>query len=501
MIYVHSLGRALRFYPGRAALTRDGRILTFRELGTRVGGIAATLTGQGFRVGDRLALLLPNGPDYIELVYACSLLGVIAVPLNTRLSTKEIDDVLEDAHPHGIVRHSSLAVPGVKLSWQLVIDEEPIPIRSNPAPKIFFDPEAVLGLIYTSGTTGQPKGVMVTHANILADVHNFNYWMRYTEGGIYLHAAPIFHIADFPSMFAAPAFGASQIAIPKFSAQTFCETVAREHVTHTVLVPTMINLITQFLDAKKNDATKYDLSSLQVLAYGGSPMAPELVHRTRELLPKVKLIQVYGLSETGFLTGLQDQEHTEDELMSCGRPCPGVDLQVTDSSGKPVEPGQAGELVARGANVMRGYWANPAATAKTFRDGFFRTGDIGSQDAAGYFYIMDRLKDMIVSGGENVYSGEVEAVIYEHPAVREVAVFGIPDPQWGELVMACVVLKPGAVLTSDDLIAFCRQSLATYKLPRRIEFTETDLPKSSSGKVLKKTLRERFWMHQQRAVS
>jgi long-chain acyl-CoA synthetase len=263
----------------------------------------------------------------------------------------------------------------------------------------------------------------------------------------------------------------------------------------------MINLITQFLDAKKNDATKYDLSSLQVLAYGGSPMAPELVHRTRELLPKVKLIQVYGLSETGFLTGLQDQEHTEDELMSCGRPCPGVDLQVTDSSGKPVEPGQAGELVARGANVMRGYWDNPAATAKTFRDGFFRTGDIGSQDAAGYFYIMDRLKDMIVSGGENVYSGEVEAVIYEHPAVREVAVFGIPDPQWGELVMACVVLKPGAVLTSDDLIAFCRQSLATYKLPRRIEFTETDLPKSSSGKVLKKTLRERFWMHQQRAVS
>jgi long-chain acyl-CoA synthetase len=320
--------------------------------------------------------------------------------------------------------------------------------------------------------------------------------MRYTEGGIYLHAAPIFHIADFPSMFAAPAFGASQITIPKFSAQTFCETVEREHVTHTVLVPTMINLLTQFLDARK-----YDLSSLQVLAYGGSPMAPELVHRTRELLPNIKLIQVYGLSETGFLTGLQDQEHTEDKLLSCGRPCPGVDLLVTDTSGKQVDPEQAGELVARGANVMRGYWNNPAETAEAFCDGFFRTGDIGHQDAAGYFYILDRLKDMIVTGGENVYSGEVEAVIYGHPAVREVAVFGVPNPQWGELVMACVVLKPGAILTSDDLIAFCRRSLATYKLPRRVEFSETELPKSSSGKVLKKTLRERFWMHQQRAVS
>jgi long-chain acyl-CoA synthetase len=424
------------------------------------------------------------------------MLGVIAVPLNTRLSTKEIDRVLEDARPRGIVRHSSLAVPEVGLSWQQVIDEQPLPISSDPVPKVFYDPEAILGLIYTSGTTGQPKGVMVTHGNVLADIHNFNYWMRYTEGGIYLHAAPIFHIADFPSMFAAPAFGASQITIPKFGAQTFCETVEREHVTHTVLVPTMINLLTQFPDARK-----YDLSSLRVLAYGGSPMAPELVHRTRELLPTVKLVQVYGLSETGFLTGLQDQEHTEDKLTSCGRPCPGVDLLVADSSGKHVDPGQAGELIARGGNVMRGYWNNPAETAEAFRNGFFHTGDIGHQDAGGYFYILDRLKDMIVTGGENVYSGEVEAVIYGHPAVREVAVFGVPDPQWGELVMACVVLKPGTALTADELVVFCRRSLASYKLPRRIEFPETDLPKSSTGKILKRTLRERFWTKQQRAVS
>jgi long-chain acyl-CoA synthetase len=258
----------------------------------------------------------------------------------------------------------------------------------------------------------------------------------------------------------------------------------------------MMNLLTQFPEVKK-----YDLNSLEVLAYGGSPIAPEIIDRTRELLPNIKLVQVYGLSETGFLTGLQDHEHTDDRLTSCGRPCPGIDVQVTDESGKQVETGRTGELVARGANVMRGYWNNPEETTRAFRDGLFRTGDIGYQDPNGYLYIMDRLKDMIVTGGENVYSGEVEAVIYEHPAVREAAVFGIPDPQWGELVMACVVLKPGKALSKDDLIIHCRRSLANYKIPRRVEFSETELPKSGSGKILKRILRERFWANQERSVS
>jgi long-chain acyl-CoA synthetase len=496
VVYIHSLGRASRYYPERTALAPGGTRLTFRELNDRVGGVAAALSGLGFGAGDRLAILLPNGPEYIELVYACSWLGVIAVPLNTRLSTVEIDRVLTDASPHGLIRHSSLPVPTVRLSWQRVLDEEPWEARNDSHPGAVYDPEAILALIYTSGTTGRPKGVTLTHANVFSNVHNFNYWMRYREGGVYLHAAPIFHIADFPAMFAAPAFGACQITIPKFSPQTFCETVERERVSHTVLVPTMINLLTQFPDAKK-----YDLSSLEVLAYGGSPMAPELIRRTRELLPNLKLVQVYGLSETGFLTGLQDQEHTDDRLLSCGRPCPGIDVQIVDESGKQVEAGHHGELVARGANVMRGYWNNAEETSLAFRDGLFRTGDVGYQDATGYFYILDRLKDMIVTGGENVYSGEVEAVIYEHPAVREVAVFGIPDPQWGELVMACIVLKPGKSLTVDDLILYCRRTLATYKIPRRVEFSEIELPKSGSGKVLKRILRERFWVHQERTVS
>jgi long-chain acyl-CoA synthetase len=476
-------------------LVGDRGDISFKALHELVKNSAAALTANGFAAGDRLAFLLPNSPEYIQLVYACSWLGVTAVPINARLSAAEIDQILLDAEPRGLVRHSSLPMPTVELPWQLVLDEEPLKSLTRSCPDPLYDPGAILALIYTSGTTGRAKGVVVTHANILANVDHLNYWMRYCEGGVYLHAAPIFHIADFPAMFAAPPFGACQITIPKFNPQSFCESVASARVTHTVLVPTMLNLLTHLPEAKA-----YDLSSLEVLAYGGSPMAPELVHRTRELLPKVKLLQCYGLSETGFLTGLEDHEHIESRLLSCGRPCPGIDLRVADEAGKEVGVGHHGELIARGANVMRGYWNDSEDTSLAFRNGMFRTGDIGYQDSDGYFYILDRLKDMIVTGGENVYSGEVEAVIYKHPAVCEAAVFGIPDPQWGELVMACVMPKPGSGLSSDDLTSHCRRFLANYKIPRRFEFSDTELPTSGSGKILKRTLRERFWTREERTV-
>jgi long-chain acyl-CoA synthetase len=495
MMHIHSLGRALRYYPDSVALGSDARRSTFRQLHDRVAGLAAALSGHGFERGDRLALLLPNEPEYLELVYACSWVGIIAVPVNARSSVVEIDRVLADASPRGIIRHSSLPAPTADAPWQWVLDQESLDTAGTSGPDPIYDPEAVLALIYTSGTTGRPKGVTLTHANILADIDHVNYWMPHREGGVHLHAAPIFHILDFPFIFAAPAFGICQITIPKFSPASFCETVSRERVSRTALVPTMINLLTEF--PKLN---QFDLTSLETLAYGGSPMAPELIRRTREVLPHVKLVQGYGLSETGFLTGLQDHEHTQTRLMSCGRTCPGIDMRVADESGREVEAGQRGELVVRGANVMRGYWNNPEETTRAFQNGMFRTGDVGYRDAEGYFYILDRLKDMIVTGGENVYSGEVEAVIYQHPAVLEAAVFGIPDPQWGELVAASILRKPGQALGADELIIHCRRFLSNYKVPRRIEFSEFELPKSGSGKILKRTLRERFWVDKKRAV-
>jgi long-chain acyl-CoA synthetase len=469
MIYVHSLGRAARYYGGQTALSIGGKRLTFSELHSRVERIAAALSQRGLRTGDRLAVLLPNGPEYIELVYACSRLGVIVVPLNTRYSSREIDRVLKEASPRALVRHSGSGPPKAKLEWQLVVDEEPLDAPNGSCPEVFYCPEAILAMIYTSGTTGEAKGVMLTHTNVLSNIQYLNYWMRYRQGGAYLHAAPIFHGANFPAMFAAPTFGTLQVTVPRFSPRTFCEAVEKERITHALLAPTMLNTLTKFSGAKQ-----FDLSSLEVLAFGGSPMPVEL----------------YG--RTGFLTGLEAPEGIVGRF-SCGQPCPGTDVQVVDpSSGEPVAAGQPGEIVARGANVMLGYWNHPECTARAFRNNFFWTGDIGYQDSAGDLFIVDRLKDMIITGGEKVYCGEVEAVIYEIPVVREAAVFGIPDPRPGELVAACVVLQPGVSLSEQELIRHCQQSLPDYKIPRLVEFRKTDLPKTAVGNVLKRTLREHF---------
>src|SRR2546430_3174923 len=325
MICIHSLGRAARYFPERTALAANETRSIFRELHDRVGRIAAALAKHGFKAGDRLAILLPNEPDYIQLVYACAWLGITAVPLNTRLSVKEIDGILGDAKPHGLIRHSSLPAPTAQVFWQLVLDQEPLEVRSDSVPDPIYDPDAILALIYTSGTTGQPKGVEMTHSNILENVYHTNFWFPLEEGAVHLHAAPIFHIADFPFMFAAPAFGACQVTIPKFSPESFSETVQHERVTHTVLVPTMINIL-----AQSPELQKYDLSTLRHLGYGGSPNGPARGHRTRQVLPKVKLVQVYGLSEAGFLTGLKDHEQTQDKLTYCGRPCMGIDVRVIE---------------------------------------------------------------------------------------------------------------------------------------------------------------------------
>jgi long-chain acyl-CoA synthetase len=497
MIHAYALGRGSREHGDLTASVSGGFRSTFRELHDRVGTIAGALHARGLRRGDRLALLLPNGIDYLELIYACAWLGVAVVPLNTRLSVVEIDRILADAQPRGVIRHSSLPVPGVAVPWEHVIDRAPLRIDRNgdTPPEPIDDPDAALALIYTSGTTGHPKGVVVTHANMLANVEHVQYWMPAERGGVYLHAAPMFHILDLPILFASPAFGTCQVTIPRFSARTFCETVARERVTRTTLVPTMIALVTE-LDA----LGRYDLTSLEHIAYGGAPMAPALIRRVRAALPHVKLQQGYGMSEAGFLTVLQDDEHTEARLASCGRTAPGVDLRVVDETGGEVAVGQHGELVARGGNVMNGYWRNAEETTRAFRHGYLRTGDVGYRDAEGFFFILDRIKDMIVTGGENVYSGEVEAVLLDHPAVREAAVFGIPDQEWGELVAATVVLRPGQRLSADDLTAFARRTLANYKVPRHIEFSDGDLPKNGAGKILKRLLRDRFWAQEPRAV-
>src|SRR6266700_5931499 len=331
MIYTHSVGRALQYFPQHTALLRDGQAVTFLELDVRVRRIATALRRRGLRSGDRLALLMLNGVDYIELVYACSLLGVIAVPINTRYAGAEIDRLLEDSQPRGLIRHSKFPAPTVRPDWEHVIDLAPLDDTEEELYSgEFYDPDAILVLLYTSGTTGAPKGAALTHANIFSNIHDLNYWLAYREKAVFLHASPMFHIADFPAMFAAPVFGAAQAALPRFDPASFCASVQTHGVTHTVLVPSMINTLCQF-----QDLAAFNLDSLDVLAYGGSPIAPALVREVRRALPKAKLLQVYGLSEAGFLTGLTDAEHTDDRLQSCGRACPGIDLRVVHPDGEP----------------------------------------------------------------------------------------------------------------------------------------------------------------------
>lgn len=507
MIYTHSIGRAVQYFPRNDAFFQDGQATTFVELDARVRRIATVLKRHGVQSGDRLALLMPNGADYIQFVYACSLLGVIVVPMNTRYAGPEIDRVLLDSQPRGLIRHSKFPAPTVRSDWEHLIDLEPFDeIDEQPYTKEFYDPDAILVLLYTSGTTGQPKGAALTHSNIFSNIHNLNYWLEYRERAVFLHASPIFHIADFPAMFAAPVFGAAQMALPRFDPASFCDAVQAGGVTHTVLVPSMINALCQF-----EDLPKYHVESLELVAYGGSAIAPAQIREIRSRLPRIKLLQVYGLSEAGFLTGLTDVEHTDDRLQSCGRACPGTDLRIVKADGNPADSGEVGNLVARGPGIMVGYWrdidediqkddTSVDETAEAFANGFFQTGDVGFQDKDGYFYIVDRAKEMIVSGGENVYSGEVEAAIYEIPEVKEVAVFGIPDEKWGELVAATLVLRPGANLSAEKVKQYCKTRIASYKVPRHIEFMTEELPKSGAGKILKRVLREKYWAGQSRRV-
>jgi long-chain acyl-CoA synthetase len=497
MLYGHTLGRAARYFPNNAAVVDGERRLTYGELARRVDRLAARLSQQGFVAGDRLAFVLPNGLEFIELTFACCRLGVLAVPINTRYAPPEIDAVIRDATPKGLVLHAALPRPTIRPDWYVVIGEENLEGCDGPLPTPFYAPEAVFGLFYTSGTTGVAKGVMITHANLLADMHHTHYWSALTAGDVWMHAAPMFHIADFPLLLVCSAMGVTQVTVPRFDCCAVCEAIARERVTHTVLIPTMVNFLTQY-----GDLERFDLSSLRSLVYGGSPMAPEIIKRTREKLPGCRLGQGYGLTETSpLLTALPDEDHCGRRMLSCGRPLPGIELAIIDEEGRPVERGKPGEIAARGANIMKGYWNKPEETRHAFINGWFRTGDIAYEDEDGYCYIVDRRKDMIVTGGENVYSTEVEAVIYSHPAVREAAVIGVPDSQWGEAVMACVALKDGASLKADQLIEYCRGRLANYKLPRRIEFVSGELPKSGTGKILKRVLREPFWKGQTRSVS
>ncbi|HEY6329790.1 MAG TPA: long-chain-fatty-acid--CoA ligase [Blastocatellia bacterium] len=504
---------------GKPAIICNGVRLTYRDLGGRVNRLAGALERLGIKPGDRVAILSLNCHRYLELYYGVPLMGAIVVPLNFRVPPAELNYIIEHSGARTLVVDAAFAPMLATLRDCSPSIEHYISIADKPADGCLSYEELLaegeegprgtlpteddlVGLFYTSGTTGEPKGVMLTHKNIVSNVKHSMAVYKPSPDDIYLHAAPMFHLADAAAVFSDTTCGATHAFIPRFDPKGVLETVATERVTLLLLVPTMINFI-----LRQPDVDQYDLSSLKQITYGASPIAPELLRKAMKVF-KCRFFQGYGLTEAApLLTVLRPEDHMLDSdgnnprLASCGKPAPGVDVRVVKDDGAEVKPGETGEIIARGANIMAGYWKRPEDTAVAVRDGWLYTGDLATVDQDGYIYLVDRKKDMIVTGGENVFSTEVEAALYEHPAIKEAAVIAVPDPNWGEAVHACVALIDGQSAEADEIIEFCRFRLAGYKIPRSVEFFAGELPKGGTGKILKKELREAHWRGRTRRIS
>jgi long-chain acyl-CoA synthetase len=490
------LRRAVAVARDRVAVTCGGDRFTYREVAARSACLAAGLRDLGLAPGDRVAVVGANCHRYLELYQTVPGAGFVLVPLNQRHTDVELGDALADSGARVLFTNRGIdGLPGV-VERVIDLDEGYERLLADGAgattvelPGLSGDDLA--GLFYTGGTTGGSKGVMLTHHNLVANALNLQAHGGVDADTVWLIAAPLFHAAGSLAVLATVWHGARQVVLPAFDPGRALDLITSERVTATLVVPTMLAAL-----AEEQLVRPRDVSSLRTVTHGGSPVASETLRRARLAFPGVELVHTYGATETAPLATLLRHE---DVLLdgprgrSCGQPLIGVEVRITDVDGHEVPHGSVGELRIRGANVMQGYWNKPDETAAALVDGWYRSGDLGSMDDEGYVFLVDRVKDMIITGGENVYSTEVEDVLYRHPAVLEAAVFGIPDDRWGEAVHAVVVLRPGAVADADELIAACRAAIAGYKVPKRIDLRADALPKSGAGKILKRELRAPFW--------
>jgi long-chain acyl-CoA synthetase len=508
---------------GRSPAVTCGEVhYDWNEFDRRTEALARGLASLGVKPGDRVAVLMLNCHRYLELYYACARMGAVIVPLNFRLARPEIVFILNDSESKVLIVDKMFApyaqgheaFPTVESIIYTGEDDTPTDMlnyeklifrgaQSEVYADVAAEEDDLAGLFYTGGTTGRPKGVMLSHKNLVSNAIHVAIAARYTEYDVYLHVAPMFHAGDTGSTFAMSMIGAHQIFLPTFNPTQVLQTIEQYKVTVTFVVPSMVAALLY-----SPDIDKYDLSSMRRLTYGASPMPVEVLKMGLQRFGQI-FAQGYGMTETApLLTGLDPLDHILDgtpeqvrRLASAGREVFGVEVRVVNAQGEDVQPGEVGEIIARGPNIMLGYWRLPEATASVLADGWMHTGDLATVDEENYIFVVDRLKDMIISGGENIYSVEVENALYTHPSVLEAAVIGIPDEKWGEVVHAIVVLKPGMTATQDELIAHARTQIAGYKVPRSIEFAPEALPKSGVGKILKRDLREKFWHGKSRNVN
>lgn len=519
MVITEILDRANRLYHKRKAFICGDSTFTYGEWYHRVNRLSSSLQEMGIEKGDRVAFMMLNCHREVETYFATFNIGGVAVPVNVRLSPQEIIYIINDSESKVLVVDDALLplVEGIRPKLETVkhfihagdyglpqgmLRYEEILAGAAPRPRaVAIADNDLAGIFYTGGTTGTPKGAMLSHHNLMSDTLHFLAYVHMSNKDVWLHVAPLFHIAACATMFVAMEYGVPQVMMKLFIPDMVMQTIERYKVTVTLLIPAMLNWM-----INHPDFGKYDLSSLRAIGYGASPMPSEVLRKAMTSL-SCQFGQAYGMTEASpMLTFLGVEDHVLDgppevvaRLASAGQPSVGVEVRVVNERGEDVKPGEVGEVIARGPNIMLGYWKRPEDTAEAIRDGWYYSGDMATVDDEFYLYIVDRRKDMIISGGENIYSTEVENVLYQHPAILEAAVIGVPDPKWGEAVKAVCVLRQGHSATSEEIIAFCKERLSSYKAPKSVDFVES-LPKSAAGKILKREVREPYWKGYDRRV-
>jgi long-chain acyl-CoA synthetase len=501
----HGLRRAASHGGHNVALVDGARRFTWRELTDRIARLAGAFRNLGLAPGDRVALLAMNGYHSFETYYAALWAGGIIAPLNHRLTPAELAAQLADSAPAILVSGAEFAPAIPQLVCGLASLKAVLLVSGSTAMDGTLPYESVLSeaapctdaqrlgddvaaLFYTGGTTGAAKGVMLTHTNILANSVNFIAGTGVDERIVHLHCGPLFHVAAGVRLFSVTLLCGRHVMLPRFEPRAVLAAIEAERITLATFVPTMLRAL---LD--EPDAGGFDLSSLRIITYGAAPMPEAMLRAVMARMPAVRFVQSYGMTETSpIITMLGAADHgtgVEGRLRSAGRAALLAEVAIVDPQGLPLPAGAQGEIVARGPMVMAGYWNNPRATAEALLNGWMHTGDIGYLDASGYLYVVDRLKDVIISGGENVYSQEVENAIAAHPDVAQCAVFGRPDPRWGEAVHAVVVPHPGRTLSAAAIQAHCKALIAGFKCPRSVHIRTTPLPLSGANKILKDALR------------
>jgi long-chain acyl-CoA synthetase len=518
LVYPHMFGPAVQQYGDVVGIIDGDYRGTWKEHAERVSRLAhALVTELGVGPADRFAVLALNGHSYLELWHAAFMGAGVINPLNLRLAPAELAYIIGDSGSEVMFADATFAPLVAAARAELgnadpirrvvLIGEGDVPhdlgyeaLLAAASPVMPAEPEETdpVVLMYTGGTTGSPKGVLIEHRAEILNIYHGAMTIPGYRIGSFLMQTPLFHAASMGGILASIAYGGSMVFIPMFDPEGVMALIEAHQVTDTLMVPTMIGL------CLANESYRPErLASLKRLVYGASPMPAATLDQLQSDLPDLQLIQGYGMTEgCSTVTLLLDEDHEpgSPRLRSVGKPALGIRVSIQDEDGKILPRGEVGEVCTRGGHLMRGYWNKPEATAEAFRGGWYHTGDAGYLDGDGYVYLVDRVKDMIVSGGENVYSAEVESAISTHPAVAQVAVIGIPDEVWGEKVHAIVVPNPGLEVTAAAIIAHARESIAAYKLPKSVAFRAEPLPLSGAMKVLKRDLRAPYWEGHGKAI-